>query len=150
MLSPIQTIRHFLRSVQFNTADEEREDAAFKCHISLKHSRLEEHWHVLLGVEFEGKDGAPASYGGKVEYEGLFEIRADFPEEKREDLVKMNGGAILYGAIREYILGMTSRTKHGPLELPTIDARMFLATPKSSAKPAPEPAAGSSPASDPA
>ncbi len=104
---------------------------------------------MLLGVEFEGKDATPATYRGKVEFEGLFEIRADFPEEKREDLVKMNGGAILYGAAREYVLGMTSRSKHGPLELPTIDARMFLAKPKSSEKPTAEPPSESEPASEP-
>lgn len=131
MLSPIQTIRHSLRSVQFKAADQEAEDAPFRCHISLQHSKLEDLWHVQLGVAFEGKDDAPVNYQGSVEYEGLFKIHEDFPDEKREELVRMNGGAILYGAVREYIVGMTSRSKHGPMELPTIDARMFLAKPGS-------------------
>jgi len=138
MLSPIQMIRHSLRSVQFKAADQEAEDAPFRCHISLQHSKLEDLWHVQLGVAFEGKDDAPVNYQGSVEYEGLFKIHEDFPDEKREELVRMNGGAILYGAVREYIVGMTSRSKHGPMELPTIDARMFLAKPKLSEKPATE------------
>ncbi|PAW75209.1 MAG: hypothetical protein B9S38_02285 [Verrucomicrobiia bacterium Tous-C4TDCM] len=133
MLSPIQTIRHSLRSVEFKAADEETGDAAFQCHITLQHSKLDDHWHVQLGVAFEGKDDAPVNYRGRVEYEGLFKIHADFPEEKREDLVRMNGGAILYGAVREYIVGMTCRSKHGVMELPTIDARMFVKKPGSGA-----------------
>lgn len=149
MLSPIQTIRHSLRSVEFKAADEETGDAAFQCHISLQHSKLEDLWHVQLGVAFEGKDDAPVNYQGSVEYEGLFKIHEDFPEEKRDDLVRMNGGAILYGAVREYIVGMTSRSKHGAMELPTIDARMFLAKPKSSEKPAAEPTSESEPAAEP-
>ncbi len=47
----------------------------------------------------------------------------------------MNGGAILYAAAREYILGLTARSKHGPFEMPTIDARMFLNKPENSKKP---------------
>lgn len=131
MLSPIQTIRHSLRSVQFKAADEEAADVPYRCHISLQHSKLDDLWHVQLGVAFQGKADAPVNYQGSVEYEGLFKIHDEFPEERREELVRVNGGAILYGAAREYIIGMTSRSKYGPMELPTINAQMFLAKPGS-------------------
>jgi hypothetical protein len=46
---------------------------------------------------------------------------------KRRDLVRMNGGSLLLGAIREMVLTITSRSARGPVELPTVDARMLTA-----------------------
>jgi preprotein translocase subunit SecB len=58
--------------------------------------------------------------------EGAFEIHPDYPAEKLEELVRMNGGALLYGAAREMVIMLTSRCKNGPLDLPSVDAKMFL------------------------
>lgn len=138
MISPIQTVRHNLRAVEFQTAEKTEAECDFRSHIQIQHSKLEKHWYVRLAVSFDRKGDAPVNYRGKVEFEGFFDISPDFPEEKREDLVRMNGGAILYGAAREYVLGMTARSKHGPLELPTIDARMFLKKPKPKEEPVTE------------
>jgi hypothetical protein len=57
---------------------------------------------------------------------GIFQVHPDFDEEKRFDLVRMNGGSLLLGAVREMVLTVTSRSARGPFELPTFDARMFL------------------------
>lgn len=135
MISPIQTVRHHLRAVEFQAADKTEAACDFQSHITIQHSKLEKHWHVRLAVTFDRKDDGPVNYRGKVEFDGFFDVAPEFPEDKREDLVRMNGGAILYGAAREYVLGMTARSKHGPLELPTIDARMFLKKPTPKEKP---------------
>jgi hypothetical protein len=39
----------------------------------------------------------------------------------------MNAGAILYGATREWFSILSARSLYGIAELPTIDARVFLA-----------------------
>lgn len=135
MLSPIQTLRHTLRRVEFEAADQGDENCSFQSQITLQHSKHDENWYVRLTVSFGAKDKEPVNYRGTVEFEGLFKVSAGYPDDQTENLVRMNGGAILYGAVREYVLGMTARSKHGPLELPTIHASMFLKKPKPEEKP---------------
>lgn len=135
MLSPIQTLRHYIHSVEFNpitNVDEEAEDVL---EILLKSNQCEDCWQVLLGVKFgnvEGKSSIP--YQGKIEVKGAFEVAEDFPKDKTEDLVNMNGGAVLYGAVRELVALLSSRSQEGAFELPTLDARCFIDVAKHSKK----------------
>ncbi|MCX6865341.1 MAG: protein-export chaperone SecB [Verrucomicrobia bacterium] len=135
MLSRIQTKRHWLRKVVFEVNDERILDSEYQANLTLRHAKRENHWYVSLNVAFAGKDSSKANYKGQIEFEGIFDIHPEFPEDKTDDLVRMNGGAILYGAVREYVLGLTARSKHGPFEMPTIDARMFLKAPEPSKEP---------------
>lgn len=128
-MSPIQVRRHWLRRIDF----EPREDAVavskFEAQISLHHEKRKEHWHVQLKVSFDGKESEEVNYRGLIEFEGVFDVHPDYPTEKIDGLVRSSGGAILYAATREMVLTLTSRSKHGPFEMPTIDARMFLNPP---------------------
>ena len=126
MLSPIQTRKHWIRSLHFDPAAEFAKQGSCHLGITLESRKCKEHWHIRLGIVFGPKDGSKMNYRGRVEFEGIFDVHPDFPPEKTEDMVRMNGGAILYGAIRELILTLTSRSEHGPFEMPTIDARMFI------------------------
>lgn len=126
MLSPIQTRKHWIRSLQFKPSEERAKNENGQLGISLKSRKCKDHWHVRLDVEFGSKGDSPTNYTGHVEFEGIFDVHPDFPPEKTEDMVRMNGGAILYGAIRELILTLSARSEHGPFEMPTIDARMFV------------------------
>ncbi len=72
----------------------------------------------------EGEKKAP--YEGTIKLHGIFIIHPDFPEEKCDSLARLNGGAVLMGAVREAVLGHTLRSVNGPLELPLVDARSFL------------------------
>ena len=129
MLSPIQARRHWIRKVAFDANDQRIDKSEYQANITLSHSQRDNHWYVSLDVVFEGNESSEANYTGQILFEGIFDVHPDFPEEKTDDLVRMNGGAILYGAVREYVLGLTARSKHGPFEMPTIDARMFLKEP---------------------
>ncbi len=127
MLSPIQTRRHFIKKVEFEVIEETHKDGEDEIKFSLKTQKHKNHWHVILGVKFGPIDNKSTShFKGEIVMEGLFDIANDFPEDKVKDLVKMNGSAILYGAIREMMIILTARSNFGPLELPTIDARVFL------------------------
>jgi len=50
----------------------------------------------------------------------VFEIQADFPAEKREQLATVNGLSVLYSSVREMLLMMTTRSGHGTMCLPTL------------------------------
>ncbi len=93
-------------------------------------------WKMNVDVRFGPGDKAkPARYRGHLTVTGLFEVHPEFAEDKRLDLVRMNGGSLLLGAIRELVLTITSRSARGPFELPTFDARMFLQKPETSQAP---------------
>ncbi|MCF7733112.1 MAG: protein-export chaperone SecB [Akkermansiaceae bacterium] len=129
MLSPIQTRRHWIRRIAFEPEEVAVDKSNYSANITLKHLKLEKCWQVCLSISFGGKKPGEATYIGRVEFEGIFDVHPDFPPEKTDAMVRMNGGAILYGAARELIMNLTARSKHGPFELPTIDARMFIEPP---------------------
>lgn len=145
MLSPIQTLRHYVHSVEFTPISEVDETAEDVLDILLKSHERDDCWQVILGVKFgnvEGKSSIP--YKGKIEVKGAFEVAKSFPKEKTEDLVNMNGGAILYGAVRELVTLLSSRSQEGAFELPTLDARCFFDIAKHSKKQALEEKEGNS------
>jgi len=143
MLSPIQVRRHWLRKVSFEPLEAPPENQAYAAQISIRHEKLNDGWSVWLKVAFGGQASGKALHNGEIEFEGIFAVHPKYPDDKIEDLVRMNGGAILYGAVRELVLNLTARSKHGPFEMPTIDARMFLKPPEE--KTAPKPAKKSKP-----
>ena len=140
MISAIQTRRHWIRRLTFEPSESTVPEPKYHARISLRHAKTDGCWHVWLKVAIGPKMPEPANFSAEVEFEGLFDVRPDFPEDKVNDLVRMNGGAILYGAARELLLNLTARSNHGPFELPTIDARMFIGQPKPQKEPSADPA----------
>ena len=126
MLSPIQIKHHWVRRLDITSSVEPIEESKYTFQFLLHHQPIDKMWHVVLGVKFMAEESSESNYSGTIEMEGAFEIHPDFDSEKVEELVKMNGGALLYGAVREMIMMITSRCKNGPLDLPSVDARMFL------------------------
>lgn len=134
MLSPIQVIEHRFGEFCLHPTEKLTEQERDNHHVACRHEigcqpRVEdsEFWLVRLRVELlqtEEKHRSP--YTGVVEAIGEFQIHENFPEEKRESLAKMNGGAILYGAIREWVCTLTSRSVNGMIELPAVDPRCFI------------------------
>lgn len=76
---------------------------------------------VNLEIVIDNKKGKPAPYGIDIGVIGLFNVLPSLPKEKREDLLTVNGASILYGAIREMVLGLTSRFGAGGLTLPGMN-----------------------------
>jgi preprotein translocase subunit SecB len=86
------------------------------------------HWRTKFGIKIENSsEEESAPYVGEIIVAGTFKLAEDFPAEKAKQMVHLNSGAILYGAIRELVSSLTSQSIHGELILPTIDARAFLA-----------------------
>jgi hypothetical protein len=64
-------------------------------------------------------------YTGVVEVVGQFDLHPDLDNQNRVNYACVNGGALLYGAAREMIAMISSRSVHGLLELPSIDPSIF-------------------------
>jgi preprotein translocase subunit SecB len=75
-------------------------------------------WGLKLRLKCAPKEGLAFPYIFDVSIVG-FLSGAKLPDEKRQDLVLVNGTSLLYGALRDEVLRLTSRMRHGPLLLPT-------------------------------
>ncbi|MBI5688310.1 MAG: protein-export chaperone SecB [Verrucomicrobia bacterium] len=77
-------------------------------------------WIVFLNVELKSPAGKKASYTGHIDLVGLFRINDQWPAEKIEKLVRVNGPSILYGAARELVANLTARGPWPMVMLPTL------------------------------
>lgn len=132
MLSAIQVVRHGFRVFKLEAHENFSKDSHFVSYYAVEAVRREEKdetnlWDVTLNYRFGAKEDEPnGRYEGEIVVEGVFSIRPTFPEDKKENLARMNGGAVLLGAVREAVLNFTIRSVNGPVELPLVDARSFL------------------------
>ena len=61
-----------------------------------------------------------APYAFDIAVQGVFKLAEDFACDDRRDLVRVNGSAMLYGAIRDILQQITARSMLGTLLLPTL------------------------------
>jgi preprotein translocase subunit SecB len=130
MHSPLQLKDHKILRIHFDTRqiEEQSSELVFNHAMEVFHPENQDHtWLVRLDVQFKAtSESTVAPYLGEIAVVGTFTLDHDFPEEKSKDMVYMNGGAILYGVVREILCNITSRGIHGPIMLPTLDARSFI------------------------
>lgn len=80
-----------------------------------------EEFALRLRIAITNAEGKQAPYDIDIEATAVFTVAPQFKREDRENFVVVNGCAVLYGAIRDQILTLTSRSTNGPLLLPTVN-----------------------------
>lgn len=121
--SPLQ-----LESYAFDRIELEAQENANSKHHNLIGGEISQgvseddprHWHVILDLSLNAKEDETPLYLGRITAEGAFRVHPKWPDEKVEALVSSNAPALLYGAIREMVVNLTSRSKHGPINLQTV------------------------------
>jgi hypothetical protein len=77
---------------------------------------------VAVTLSVSNETGKAAPYKISVKATGIFKwIVPSTPDVERRDLTVVNGASILYGAIREMVLTITSRSVSGALILPSFN-----------------------------
>lgn len=77
-------------------------------------------WWVAVGFgTAPEEDGPRCPYILDVQAVGIFTVSETYPSERHERLAYEYGAALVYGAIREMVTNITSRSLVGPLTLPT-------------------------------
>lgn len=124
MLSPLQLKQHRFTvfSVEAIATGLPEHESCVKTEAKWGHAKDNElAWRVELTVEFgPDEERAKSPYQGKANIVGFFNVAEQWPAEKREELVRINGASVLFGAVREMILAVTSRSTHGPFLIPTF------------------------------
>ena len=77
-------------------------------------------WRCQLLVASKDTVNKRHPYHFRVVYVGFFTISADYPKDRVELLAKTNAPALLYSAIRETLISLTSRGPVPPLLLPSV------------------------------
>ena len=130
MHSPIQLKDLRILRVQFDTRQVEEPGKKLEFSHALEVHQPNDAggtWLVRLDVQFKPSSEAEnAPYLGEVVVVGMFDLNSEFPEASAVEMVSMNGGSILYGTVREILSNISSRGIHGPILLPTLDARCFI------------------------
>ena len=83
-------------------------------------------YRLDLDLEIKIDPEKPFAYSGEVSAVGVFEVSPDFPDERLLQLVQVNGGSILYGAIRDMVLTISGRSLKGGFLLPTLNFQEVL------------------------
>jgi preprotein translocase subunit SecB len=76
-------------------------------------------WQIIVRVHMRGSGNIKAPYVGTVECVGGFEVVPEWPENKIEQLVSVNGTSLLYSSIRDMVCNITARGPWGSIMLPT-------------------------------
>jgi preprotein translocase subunit SecB len=75
---------------------------------------------ITLRFSVLNETGKQCPYKIDLVAQGWFELAESIAQEKREELVRINGASLLLGAMRELVLQLTARSGFGPLLLPTL------------------------------
>lgn len=76
-------------------------------------------WLCNLNIVLEN-ESAPHNYTIDLWLWGFFRISSNFPVQSAEQLVRINGPALLYSVARDMVTTATSRGPYAPLLLPTV------------------------------
>nr|WP_250207817.1 protein-export chaperone SecB [Curvibacter sp. CHRR-16] len=79
---------------------------------------------VKLTLRVGPKEDAQAPYNIQISVRGIVRMhltQADRQTEERRVRALVNGASLLYGAVREMVSTVTSRSAHGPLLLPSLN-----------------------------
>jgi preprotein translocase subunit SecB len=100
------------------------EQASFGSEVAMRPFTLQNddvRYSVELKLSASPKEGQKDfPYSIRIGLIGVFDGRS-LPEEKRDQLVVVNGASMLYGIAREIVLSLTSRSVGGPVMLPTVE-----------------------------
>ncbi|MDH5572756.1 MAG: hypothetical protein OEY89_13400 [Gammaproteobacteria bacterium] len=76
-----------------------------------------------LNLKIEPKKADAYPYSVDISVQGYVTVLSDLPGENfdRQEFALINGSSLLYGALRDTLLMLTSRCVHGAIMLPTVN-----------------------------
>jgi preprotein translocase subunit SecB len=123
--SPLQLERHIFKRVEIVASDKPDQGAVNLMNVQLRCAQAAgEPNRFLIGLGLKllphPDSHKTPQYTGEIFVEGEFRIAEDVPADRQQVTVIANGAGILFGAIREMVLNVTSRGPWPPLMLKTL------------------------------
>ena len=110
--SQLQLERHFFTKVRLDAHTDGKPETPNVLKAQLMVGQANENpkrFQLTLSLELLPPPEQIPAYSGEIHAVGFFRVNDSCPQEMITKLVEVNGAAILYGAIREMILNLTSR-----------------------------------------
>ena len=121
--SPLQIERHFFTKVLIDANPAGKVGGANQLNCEVEVGTAEgdpKRFQVTMRLKILSVSGVEACYTGEIHAVGLFQVLDGWPEAERLKLVEINGAALLYGAIRELVINLTSRGPWPPIMLNSV------------------------------
>ena len=77
-------------------------------------------WQIVLKVQQNVGPERNSPYNFALTLVGMFDVHPNFPPDKTEQLVRVNGSSMLFAAAREILRADMARGPHFPLLLPSV------------------------------
>ena len=134
--SPIRLVQYFFNKIEAELRRDfqpSESPVEYSASIQSNVKKNEEdpfNFMVELKVETPSPEMSHIPYVVKIIGTGIFQIDSEVEEKDHYALVKGTGTAMLYGAMREFVLILTARTgPYPPLQLPTFPMSGILNSP---------------------
>lgn len=123
--SPLRLDKYFFSKIHVDITEEKQAGSdpralTTKCNV-MSHKKDAARWFVVLDVVQQrdaSKDGP--DYNIDIQIAGFFTVEKEYPPEKASQMVRANGPALLFGAVREMASLLTSRGPFEPVQLPSV------------------------------
>jgi preprotein translocase subunit SecB len=124
--SPLLLERHVFKRVEIIASDKPDPGALNLLNVTLSCAQAQaDPRRFLIGLELKllpiPDSSKTPSYTGAVHIEGQFRVAAEIPTDRQQIIAIANGAGILFGAIREMVMGITARGPWPPLMLTTLN-----------------------------
>jgi preprotein translocase subunit SecB len=123
-ISPLQLKGHFFPVIRLNAQPGGKKEGPTNLAREIAFAPVSgnpKSWQLELTVKLSNSDKTnPFLYEFEIHVIGFFEMEADPQEERTKQIVIVNGLSMLYGAIRELIINLTSRSAFGALTVPSL------------------------------
>jgi preprotein translocase subunit SecB len=122
--SPLRLLAHRFTEIFVKASEQDEPQGGFSLNTSRgfrQHEEKPREYQLILTLELGSSTPDQESpYIAKLTIEGEFEVTDSYPPEKREELIRVTGASILYGACREMLANLTARSTHGMSTLPSV------------------------------
>ena len=121
--APLQLERHFFTKVVLDSHPNGQIGVQNFLRCEMEIGQAEDNarrFQVVLRLNILSDPDKQTCYTGEIHAVGLFLVDQSWTENEIPKLVESNGTALLYGAIRELILNLTSRGPWPPVQLMAV------------------------------
>ena len=123
--SPLSLERYAFKRVEITASEKPDQGAVNVLNIKLSCARNQaDPNRFLIGLDLkilaDAASGKVPTYTGELSIEGYFRIAAEVPEDRKQEIVVVNGAGMLFGAMREMVNNITARGPWPSLMLTTM------------------------------
>jgi preprotein translocase subunit SecB len=136
--SPLRLLAHRFTEVSVKASEQHEPQGGFSLNTTRsfrQHEDKPREYQLILALELGSSTPDQESpYAARLTIEGEFEVAEAYPPEMREELIRVTGASMLYGACREMLANLTARSTHGMSTLPSVSFSPPKPAPKVAAK----------------